>query len=533
MTKGMIMDRKLSTFFELFEYSTGRWPERIMSSTVDGRQCYSYMGFRDKVLQVSSMLSRRRIYGGNIAILSENMPNWTVAFFASAAMGRVAVPILPDSSPQEISNILEHSEARVLFISRKQSRKIDDIRLSHVGMVVCIDDFEVLYSEYPDAGMDVGCCAVPYPEELAVIIYTSGTSGAPKGVMLSHGNLMCSLMEARHAQPAGKSDRWLSILPMAHAYEMALGMLYPFSVGASVHYIGGLPTPTLLLEAMSQVRPTIILSVPLIIEKIHHKVMQVVSSDRRLSWLEANMPWLLNILIGIRLRRMTGGCLKFFGIGGAKLNPQVEAFLKKTHFPYAIGYGLTETAPLVCNAYVGRTKVGSIGVPAYGVEVRLDNMDPATGEGEIAVRGGNVMMGYYKDPCGTARVLDRDGWFRTGDLAAMDRRGRFYIKGRLGSMIVGATGENIYPEEIESVINTYPGVNESLVVERGRSLVGLVQLEDNLRDSAGNIRKAILDYVNNRVGRHSCLSRIEILTEPFRRTATHKIRRFLYACPAD
>lgn len=284
---------------------------------------------------------------------------------------------------------------------------------------------------------------------------------------------------------------------------------------------------------MSQVRPTIILSVPLIIEKIHRKVMQVVSSDRKLSWLQANMPWLQDILIGIRLRRMTGGCLKFFGIGGAKLNPQVEAFLKKTHFPYAIGYGLTETAPLVCNACVGRTKVGSIGVPAYGVEVRLDNMDPATGEGEIAVRGGNVMMGYYKDPCGTARVLDRDGWFRTGDLAAMDRRGRFYIKGRLGSMIVGATGENIYPEEIESVINTYPGVNESLVVERGRSLVGLVQLEDNLRDSAGNIRKAILDYVNNRVGRHSCLSRIEILTEPFRRTATHKIRRFLYACPAD
>ena len=321
--------------------------------------------------------------------------------------------------------------------------------------------------------------------------------------MLSHGNLIHSILEAWHAQKAGYRDRWLSILPMAHAYEMALGMLYPLSVGAQVYYLKGMPVPSVLLGAMRQVRPTIILTVPLIIEKVYKSVCRTVDADRRLSLMRRRTPWLLDILLGAKLRKMTGGCLKFFGIGGAKLSPEVEAFLHRIHFPYAIGYGLTETAPLVCNACVGRTRVGSIGVPAYGVEVRLDNVDPATGEGEIVARGRNVMLGYYKDPSRTAKAIRQDGWFHTGDLAAMDARGRFYIRGRLNNVILGATGENIYPEEIEFVINSYPGVGES-----------------------------ILEYVNKRVNKQSALARIEMLAEPFKKTATQKIRRFLYMSPS-
>ena len=244
-------------------------------------------------------------------------------------------------------------------------------------------------------------------------------------------------------------------------------------------------------------------------------------------------PWLLDILLGAKLRKMTGGCLKFFGIGGAKLSPEVEAFLHRIRFPYAIGYGLTETAPLVCNACVGRTRVGSIGVSAYGVEVRLDNVDPATGEGEIVARGRNVMLGYYKDPCRTAKAIGKDGWFHIGDLAVVDAKGRFYIRGRLNNVILGATGENIYPEEIEFVINSYPGVGESLVVERGRNLVGLVHMEEGTEHSSlADAAKSILEYVNKRVNKQSALARIEMLAEPFKKTATQKIRRFLYMTPS-
>lgn len=534
------MDRILeqnNTLFKLFEYSAARWHGRPMASYIDGTQAYTYGSFQEKVLKMSVLLARHHVYGGKVAILAENCPNWTVAFFASAAMGRVAVPILPASSQMEVSNILDHSESEALFVSARQLRKVEEGLRKKMKLIVDIDTFDVISAlddEETEQNRKVAVRnAAPQPNDLAVIIYTSGTSGSPKGVMLSHGNLIHSILEAWHAQKAGYRDRWLSILPMAHAYEMALGMLYPLSVGAQVYYLKGMPVPSVLLEAMRQVRPTIILTVPLIIEKVYKSVCRTVDADRRLSLMRRRVPWLLDILLGAKLRKMTGGCLKFFGIGGAKLSPEVEAFLHRIRFPYAIGYGLTETAPLVCNACVGRTRVGSIGVPAYGVEVRLDNVDPATGEGEIVARGRNVMLGYYKDPSRTAKAIRQDGWFHTGDLAAMDAKGRFYIRGRLNNVILGATGENIYPEEIEFVINSYPGVGESLVVERGRDLVGLVHMEEGAEHgSLADAAKSILEYVNKRVNKQSTLARIEMLTEPFKKTATQKIRRFLYMTPS-
>ena len=255
--------------------------------------------------------------------------------------------------------------------------------------------------------------------------------------------------------------------------------------------------------------------------------------------MKEHMPRILYYLIGKRLYATFGGKLKFFGIGGSKLDPVVEKFLLDAHFPYAIGYGLTETAPLITNACVGKTVVGSIGVPAYNVQVRLDNVNPETGEGEIVAKGDNVMLGYYKDPERTRSVLTDDGWFRTNDLACMDSKGRYYIKGRLNNMILGPSGENIYPEEIEQVINNFGGVNESLVLERNGRLVALVKFDDNVLnwDQASEDKffenlqakkKAVLDYVNKHVGKSSKVNSVEVVKQNFEKTATQKIRRFKY-----
>ena len=320
----------------------------------------------------------------------------------------------------------------------------------------------------------------------------------------------------------------MSILPLSHTYEMAFGVLYPFYVGACVYYIQKPPTPSILIAAMKKVRPMIICSVPLIIEK-----------SRILSWMRDHTPRILYWLVGRRLYKSFGGKIKFFGIGGSKLDPEVETFLKKAHFPYAIGYGLTETAPLITNACVGKTVVGSCGVAAWNVEVKLQNVDPQTGEGEIIARGDNVMLGYYKDPERTRGVLTDDGWFRTHDLATVDEKGRYYIKGRLGNMIVGASGENIYPEEIEQVINSVEGVNESLVMERDGKLVALVKFdekfldwdqasEDEFFEKLQANKQAVLDFVNKHVSKQSKVGEVEVMKDPFEKTATQKIRRFKY-----
>jgi len=269
-------------------------------------------------------------------------------------------------------------------------------------------------------------------------------------------------------------------------------------------------------------------------------VVPTIQRSRTLSWMEKHAPWLLYRLIGKKLYRSFGGKLKFFGIGGSKLNPAVEEFLLKARFPYAVGYGLTETAPLITNACVGKTVVGSIGVPAYNVEVKLDNVNPETGEGEIVAKGDNVMLGYYRDPERTRSVLNDDGWFRTHDLACMDSKGRYYIKGRLGNMIVGPSGENIYPEEIEEVINTIRGVNESLVFQKDGKLVALVKFDDDIVDweqlereekffeNLEARKKAVLDFVNKHVSKQSNISEVDAMKENFEKTATNKIRRYKY-----
>ena len=530
----------IATLAKLFDYATLKHSKRKMSAFIDGGQEYTYASFRNRCLDLSHRMSRFGVSAGDkVAILSQNMPNWTVAFFSTTPFRRVIVPILPDSSEHEVTNILTHSGTKVLFVSKRLLPKVSQECMDRLTLVFDIETFEMIKKD-EEAFTCEGWVREPQPDDLAAIIYTSGTSGNAKGVMLSHRNLCHNVIAALNAQPATRRDRWMSILPMSHTYEMAFGVLYPFYIGACVYYIQKPPTPSILVAAMKKVRPAIMCAVPLIIEKVYKtSVVPTIEKSRVLSWMKTHMPSLLYRLVGSRLYKSFGGRLKFFGIGGSKLDPVVEEFLKKAHFPYAIGYGLTETAPLITNACVGKTVVGSCGVPAWNVEVKLQNVDPATGQGEIIARGDNVMLGYYKDPERTRSVLSDDGWFRTHDLASVDEKGRYYIKGRLGNMIVGASGENIYPEEIEQVINSVEGVNESLVMERDGKLVALVKFDDKILDwdqayedeffeKLEARKKAVLDFVNKHVSKQSKVGEVEAMKDPFEKTATQKIRRFKY-----
>jgi long-chain acyl-CoA synthetase len=345
-------------------------------------------------------------------------------------------------------------------------------------------------------------------------------------------------------------DRFLSILPLSHTYENTLGLVLPLICGASVHYLQKPPTPAVLLPALASVRPTTILAVPLVIEKIYrNRVLPALTKNALLRTLY-RIPFVrrrLHRIAGRKLMETFGGQLRFFGVGGAKLDPVVDRFLDEARFPYAIGYGLTETSPLAAGSAPFGTKVGFVGPRLPGTEVELRDVDPHTGEGEIWIKGPNVMQGYYREPGLTAEVLTADGWFRTGDLGFFDAEGNLAIRGRLKNMIVGASGENIYPEEIESVINSFRHVVESVVVQQKGRLVAMVHLNrdeleqryQHLRDEAGRrvddverrvdeVLRELKAYVNARVNRFSQIQVVIHSPEPFIKTATQKIKRFLY-----
>lgn len=533
-------EKYVDTLGKLFEYSTTIFEKNKMSVMLDSDMNYTYGEFRKKCNEVSARLSRYGIGAGDrVAILSQNMPNWTVAMFSLVPFGRIAVPILPDSSASEVTNILTHSQCKAIFVSKRHLGKISQECLDRLILVIDIEEMDIIRRD-DSAYTCNGRVISPLPDDLATIIYTSGTTGNAKGVMLSHRNLVTNIKISYHAHKCTEKDKWLSILPMPHTYEMSIGVLYPIYVGACVYYLQKPPTPSVLLSALKVVKPTVMLSVPLIIEKIYkNSVVTTISKSRVLKWMKEKMPSLLYWFIGMKLKTTFGGRIKFFGIGGAKLDSTVEAFLKKAHFPYAIGYGMTECAPLICTANTKQTKVGSTGGAAWGVSVRLNNVNPETGEGEIVVKGDNVMLGYYKDPARTREVFTDDGWLKTNDLAAQDEKGRFYIKGRLNNMIVGPSGENIYPEEIEKVINDMDEVNESIVMERDGHLVALVQFNDNIIDwdqegedeffeKLEARKQAVLNFVNKHVSKSSKVNSVEVMKEPFEKTATQKIRRFKY-----
>lgn len=530
-------EKYLVTLKTLFDYSTERFADR-KAFVMDNGLEYTFGQFREKVEEVSSMLSDYGLGAGNkVAILSQGTPNWSVALFSLVAYGRISVPILPDASETEISNILSHSETRAIFVSERMMSHLNEEIREKLDLIISIDTLKVVKGSLSTAR---GAECIPDKEDLATIIYTSGTTGTAKGVMLSHKNFCASIKSADVIHHCYPTDVWLSVLPIAHTYECSFGLLLPIYSGGCVHYISKPPTPTILLEALKTIRPTTMLTVPLIIEKIYRgNVLPTIKKSPVLKWMFLHAKPILFAIVGRKLRKMFGGKLRFYGIGGAKLNTEVEKFLKMAHFPYAIGYGLTETSPLLCGANPKQTKVGSTGKAVYGVTLKLINTNPETGEGEIVAKGDNVMMGYYKNPEATANVFTKDGWFRTNDLAYVDKEGRYYIKGRLSNMILGPSGENIYPEEIEKVINNMEEVEESIVMERNGRLVALVQFKQEILDWFDEesieavermkiLKEKILNDVNKQMRKFSRINSVEVQKEPFKKTATRKIKRFLY-----
>ena len=534
-------EKYVDTLAKLFEYGTTVYAKKQYTQWYDTKEGgYTYSEFKDKCDSISKKLTQYGIGAGDkVAILAQSMPNWSVAFFSTVTFGRISIPILPDSSENEVTNILEHSESKVIFVSQRLASKLSQACRDKLTLVIDLDTFEVLKADDDKFTCD-GKTSVPTPEDIATIIYTSGTTGSAKGVVLSHRNLASNVITCYHSCKRNHKDRWMSILPMAHTLEMTLGMLYPMYCGASVYYLPKPPVPSLLMKALKIVKPTTMLTVPLIIEKVYKgSVLPTIQKSRTLSWMNEHMNGLMCRIIGMKLKATFGGHVTFYGIGGAKLDPEVEKFLLKAKFPYAIGYGLTETSPLLGYAMHGWRAVGSLGYPVYNVELKLHNINPETGEGEIIAKGPNVMLGYYKDPKRTKSVFTEDGWFRTSDIAVQDEKGRFYIKGRNSNMILGPSGENIYPEEIENVINNVEGVSESIVVERDGRLVALVQPqenfiqwdkegEDKLYEKLDAWKKKLLSITNKSVSKASQVSSVEVMKEPFEKTATQKIRRFKY-----
>ena len=534
-------EKYVDTLAKLYDYATTVYSKNQYTQWYDTKEGgYTFNSFKGKCDSLSKKLTQYGIGAGDkVAILSQSMPNWSVAFFSIVPFGRIAIPILPDSSPNEVANILEHSESKVIFVSQRLASKISQEIIDKMTLVIDLDTFDVIKSDDNKFTCD-GRTSIPTPDDIATIIYTSGTTGSAKGVVLSHRNLASNVITCYHSCKRTEKDRWLSVLPMAHTLEMTLSMLYPMYCGATVYYLPKPPVASLLMKALKMVKPTTMLTVPLIIEKVYKgSVLPTIKKSRTLTWMNENMNGLMCRIIGMKLKATFGGHISFYGIGGAKLDPEVESFLLKAKFPYAIGYGLTETSPLLGYSMKGWRAVGSFGYPVYNVRLRLDNVNPETGEGEIVTKGPNVMLGYYKDPTRTKSVFTEDGWFRTSDIAVQDEKGRFYIKGRNNNMILGPSGENIYPEEIENVINNVEGVSESIVVERDGKLVALVQPDENYiqwdKESEDKVyekldawKAKLLKITNKNVSKASQVSSVEVMKEPFEKTATQKIRRFKY-----
>ena len=534
-------EKYIDTLAKLYDYATTVYSKKTYTQWYDTKEgSYTYATFKNECDALSKVLTQYGIGAGDkVAILSTNMPNWSVAFFATVVFGRISIPILPDSSENEVTNIINHSESKVLFVAKKMIGKVSQEVMEKMTLVIELDTLEIIKADDEKFTCD-GRTSVPTPDEIATIIYTSGTTGSAKGVVLSHRNLAANVITCYHSCKRTEKDRWLSILPMAHTLEMTLGMLYPMYTGSTVYYLPKPPAAPLLLKAMKIVRPTTMLTVPMIIEKVYKgSVLPTIKKSRTLTWMNKHMYGLMCRIIGMKLKKTFGGCISFYGIGGAKLDPEVENFLLKARFPYAIGYGLTETSPLLGYAMDGWRAVGSFGYPVHNVKLKLHNVDPVTGEGEIVAKGPNVMLGYYKDPVRTRSVFTEDGWFRTSDIAIQDEMGRFYIKGRNSNMILGPSGENIYPEEIENVLNNLEGVGESIVVERNGRLVALVapaegfiewdkESEDKFYEKLANWKSKILSLTNMNVNKSSQVSSVEVMKEPFEKTATQKIRRFKY-----
>ena len=436
---------KLNTLYEILNNSVKNFSERIAFSLWRGAS-YTYKQVSEKVAEVQELLRSAGLKKGDkVVLLSSNMPNWGVCYFAITTGGYTVVPVLPDFTSADLDRIVEHSEAKAMCVSDKLFTKISKEVSAKMNIVIRTKNLSVLSQNVQEEGE----LTIPQPEDLAAIIYTSGTTSQPKGVMLTHYNLASQMWLIDPLFLVREDDIFLSVLPMAHTYECTLGLILAFHHGSHVVYLDKAPTVSVLLPALAEVRPTIMLTVPLIIEKIFKgKVKKTFTSNAFMAKLYGIgfIRRYLHRIAGKKLTKTFGGRIRFFGIGGSKVDSEVEQFMLDANFVYDIGYGLTETAPLIAGAVDGMLRLGSTGPILKGIEYRLENVDEKTGIGELVIKSPSQMVGYYKNPEATAAAFTEDGFFRTGDLCCFDEDGWLYIKGRSKNMILGPSGENIYPE---------------------------------------------------------------------------------------
>lgn len=523
-------------------------------------ESYKYSDVAQRIARIHIAFEKGGVkQGDKIALLGKNSAHWTIVYLATISYGAVIVPILPDFKPNDVHHIVNHSDSVVLFVADNILETLKEKEMVNLKAIYSVNDFSLLSDRGDESlkekmGLVDQLYADKYPDglspdnfhmedvpnsNLAVISYTSGTTGFSKGVMLSHNNLVSNVVYAHNNMPLEPGDSIVSFLPLAHSYGCAFEFLFPFTLGCHITFLTKTPSPQIILGAFKEIRPRLVLAVPLIIEKIYKKQLLPVLEKPTMKIL-LKVPG-FNKLIYKKIRNklvdVFGGNFHEVVIGGAALNKDVEIFFNKIKFPFSIGYGMTECGPLISYANWDKTKLGSAGRIVDGMEVKIDSADPYNEVGEILVRGENVMMGYYKNEKATKEVLKEDGWLYTGDLGITDKEDFIYIRGRSKSMLLGPSGQNIYPEEIEAKLNNMNYILESVVIESSKTgkLVALVypdhetarkdgiddvQLEAIMENHRKNLNKELPVYMN--------LLKIRIYPEEFEKTPKKSIKRFLY-----
>ncbi len=530
-----------------------------------GEQPITYEELSKRVRDLSESLVSEGIKKGDRAvILGENSPEWVIAYLAVTSAGMVAVPVLPGFPDTDVRHIISNSDAKVLFIEKKYLPKTEGEK-SDIQILYMLEDFSIVHTGQkglvarvkdalhknkaagsPKKSAGQIKLPAPKPEDLAVIIFTSGTTGNSKGVMLTHHNIVSDIVNSIERFPIHPSDIFLSIIPLAHTFEATGGMLCPIAVGSSIYYMKGLPTPQNLLTSMETARPTGVLTVPLVMDKIYRKRILPKLEEKTLTRKLYHIPAFrkrLNHIAGKKLIKSLGGRLRFFMFGGASLNEDVETFLRDAKISYSTGYGMTETSPIMTINPFGKVKVGSCGKPIPGIEMRINEPDPVTHIGEITVRGPIVMQGYYKNEKATKETFLQKEWLKTGDLGYFDDEGYLFIKGRSKNVIIGPSGENIYPENIEELLLKNPVIQQAIVYDMKGKIVAKIYLDPDLLDKsyglsdvsnekAGDAIEKILEEIrvgiNPQLPSFSALNKIYRQPEPFELTPTNKVKRFLY-----
>lgn len=517
---------------------------------------YSYKEIASKILEFHLFFEEIGIKEGDkISLVGRNSANWCVVYLATVAYGAVIVPILPDFKPDDLTNLINHSDSVFLFIDDKIFETLDQGKIPLIKGVMSLDSFKLittLSQKIKDAFSGIeGKYKEKYPElkpehikfsdisndKLAVISYTGGTTGFSKGVMITHNSLAANVRFAQKNMPLEPGDPLVSFLPLAHTYGCAFEFLFPFTYGCHITILTKTPSPQIILQAFKEIKPRLILSVPLVIEKIFKKQILPVISKAHMKIL-LSIPGINAVLhkkIRDKLVESFGGRFKEIVIGGAPFNSEAERFFRKIGLRFSVGYGMTECGPLISYTPWDTTKLGASGKAVDTLEVTIDSGDPEKEIGEIILRGENVMLGYYKNEKATKEIIDENGWMHTGDLGLIDREGNIYIRGRSKTMLLGPSGKNIFPEEIEAVINNMDYVTESLVIMEDNKIIGLIfpdfeMLKNNniSDDQIPGLLETIRKAVNEKIPDYMQVSKFRLHPEEFAKTPKRSIRRFLY-----